>query len=185
MRTRDAAFIMVPAWYLHSGKATGTDMLVLVALQSFQGNNGLYPSMSAIAKRAGLSKRTVINAIGRLCEEGVLKKMNRRTSDGGNLTNVYSVMWDRNQTENFDEGVVHYGSPLVNQGSGGSERTDRYLVNEDAPKLDILTRSELTRGARARGNSKNPTNHNTRRSGAHADLLAGAARVAAYGADRF
>lgn len=90
----EGRFIAFPRWFLETGNCSGSQALVLLALQSFAGDGGsIYPSYETLAKRAGISRRSAVNAVADLVEAGVLVK-HSRTSERGHESNSFTVIFD-------------------------------------------------------------------------------------------
>ena len=75
-------------WTLtQSGQITAKTHLTLQALASFVGHRGLFPSHESIAARAGASVRTVIRALERAYELGIVERTRQRIRRSGRLVN--------------------------------------------------------------------------------------------------
>lgn len=75
-------------WTLsQSGQITAKTHLTLRALASFVGHRGLFPSHESIAARAGASVRTVIRALERAYELGIVERTRQRIRRSGRLVN--------------------------------------------------------------------------------------------------
>ena len=76
---------------------TGYEKLVFILLLRY-GNNA-FPSMRTLAKKCGISLRTVNRVINSLEEKGVLSRVNRKNKFGGDTSNAYilkdySEIWE-------------------------------------------------------------------------------------------
>ena len=89
----EGRFIAFPRWFLETGNCSGSQALVLLALQSFAGSGGIYPSYEALAKRAGVSRRSAVNAVASLVEAGVLVKQSR-SNERGHESNSFTIIFD-------------------------------------------------------------------------------------------
>lgn len=84
-------------WNLTQAKLlTGKEHIVLQALKSFEGDKGLFPSHTSIAIKAGCSVRTVISALNKAYELGLVERFIRRTvhKQSGRIvrgTNLYTL----------------------------------------------------------------------------------------------
>ena len=64
---------MVLAWKVRD--VSGTDKLVLLALADWANDEGLcWPSLDTLAEKSSLNRRTVMNAIGRLENAGLIRR---------------------------------------------------------------------------------------------------------------
>ena len=90
----EGRFIAFPRWFLEAGNCSGSQALVLLALQSFAGAGGIYPSYEALAKRAGISRRSAVSAVASLVEAGVLVKQSR-SNERGHESNSFTIIFDQ------------------------------------------------------------------------------------------
>lgn len=75
-------------WTLtQSRQITGKAHIVLMALASFQGHKGLFPSHESIAGRAGCSVRTVIRALETAYSLGIVERTRQRIRRAGRVVN--------------------------------------------------------------------------------------------------
>lgn len=89
----EGRFIAFPRWFLETGNCSGSQALVLLALQSFAGDCGICPSYESIAKRAGISRRSAVNAVASLVESGVIVKQSR-SNERGHESNSFTIIFD-------------------------------------------------------------------------------------------
>ncbi|MBS1089934.1 helix-turn-helix domain-containing protein [Gluconobacter wancherniae] len=68
-------------------KITGKAHIVLMALASFQGHKGLFPSHESIASRAGCSVRTVIRSLETAYSLGIVERTRQRIRRSGRVVN--------------------------------------------------------------------------------------------------
>lgn len=140
----DGRFIAFPRWFLETGNCSGSQALVLLALQSFAGDGGsIYPSYETLAKRAGISRRSAVNAVADLVEAGVLVK-HSRTSERGHESNSFTVIFDpgdENCTSANDGCTSAKSAPPSAKKDGPSAKSALPLVQNLHPNLErTLTR---------------------------------------------
>lgn len=75
-------------WNLLQGhRLTGKAPVVLMALASFEGHHGLFPSHESIAARAGCSVSTVIRALAEAYKLGIVERTRQRQRVGNRVVN--------------------------------------------------------------------------------------------------
>jgi len=86
-------FIPVPRWALEYLRGDNLALAVLVNALQYMDNDTqqLTTSYEHLAKLTGTSRRTVIRAMARLVEIGVIHKKVRRGTKGSNQTNRYTI----------------------------------------------------------------------------------------------
>ena len=85
-------FSMVPSSLLEHSGLKGREKVVLVALLSFCDRAGVcFPSLSRLAKTAGLSKATVARSLLFLEDRGVLTRKRRMSPEGDFASTLYTL----------------------------------------------------------------------------------------------
>lgn len=108
-------FLAIPRWVLQYLNNDGTTALVLMHLCCYlDADQNVWASYNTLAKNSGLSRSTVIRAIQKLCEMGVLIKTKRAT-DGRNIPNSYSMNFNNPSTFNLPSGVTSDTTPMVSR----------------------------------------------------------------------
>lgn len=127
-------FLAVPRWVLEYLSDDGTTALVLLHLLCYlDSDQNLWASYNTITKNSGLSRSTVIRAINKLCEIGVLIKT-QRTKNGRNAPNVYSVNFNNPGTFLLPGGVTRDTMGVVSPMTpGGVTRDTTSSVTRDTP----------------------------------------------------
>lgn len=99
-------FLPIPRWVLEYLHDDGTTALVLLHLTCYlDGEQNVWASYNTLSKNSGLSRSTVIRAVQKLCEIGVLIKT-KRTKDGRNAPNLYSMNFNNPGTFGVPSGVT-------------------------------------------------------------------------------
>lgn len=106
-------FLAVPRWTLEYLYDDGTTALVLLNLMAYlDSEQNVWSSYNTLSKNTGLSRSTVIRAIQKLCEIGVLVKT-RQTRNGRNAPNNYTVNFNNPKTFVLPGGITHDTMPMV------------------------------------------------------------------------
>ena len=143
----EGRFIAFPRWFLETGNCSGSQALVLLALQSFAGSGGIYPSYEALAKRAGISRRSAVNAVADLVEAGVLVK-HSRTSERGHESNSFTVIFDpgdENCTSANDTCTSAKSAPPSAKSAPPSAKSALPLVQNLHPNLERTLSRRLSK----------------------------------------
>jgi hypothetical protein len=110
--------IEVIARVLHHSRASGTTKLVLVGIANHCGDGGAYPSVATLMKYAGVSERTVQNALRDLKELGELivakNRGGSKNLDNGRRPNLYTV---RVECPAGCDGTTNHKMPTVSTGA--------------------------------------------------------------------
>jgi DNA-binding MarR family transcriptional regulator len=70
---RRARYIQVPYWLLRTQELRANEKLVFCAIRQHLRKNAIaYPSQARLSQELGISRPTVVKAVGRLCELGFL-----------------------------------------------------------------------------------------------------------------
>ena len=118
------AFLPIPRWVLTYLHDDGTTALVLLHLTCYLDNDqNVWASYNTLSKNSGLSRSTVIRAIQKLCEMGVLIKT-RRTKDGRNAPNIYSMNFNNPGTFGVPSGVTGDTMGVVSRVTPGGSTGD-------------------------------------------------------------
>jgi Helix-turn-helix domain len=144
---------------LKRSSATDTTLLVLLVLASYADKDGLcYPSLRELARKARLSRQTVVTAIEKLVHSGELVRLTRRHTDwdrikhrrragGFQPTNYYELKVvqpvDYHQDGPNDQEVVQ---PVDHQGGP----TDQRKVAQTAETTLLSLNLSLEQGGAAR-----------------------------------
>jgi biotin operon repressor len=107
--------------YLHDD---GTTALVLLNLMAYlDSEQHVWASYNTLAKNTGLSRSTVMRAVQKLCEFGVLVKT-RQSKNGRNAPNSYTVNFNNPKTFVLPGGVTHDTIGVVAPVTPGSSTRD-------------------------------------------------------------
>jgi hypothetical protein len=85
-------FTAVWNWLLDCRGLSGTEKLVWIALKSYAGYREIRPSVQTVARRAGVSIRTVQRTIIALTTKSLLRVERRSRPDGGFAANRYILL---------------------------------------------------------------------------------------------
>ncbi len=100
-----------------------TQRLVMICLADNANNEGIcFPSISTIAIKSGLSKRSVINNIQQLVEIGCLLKKYRSRRKGGRSSNKY-LLFPNENTQFLSEEDYEIFEDLLTQSEGDAPPT--------------------------------------------------------------
>jgi len=127
-------FLAIPRWVLQYLNDDGTTALVLMHLCCYlDADQNVWASYNTLAKNSGLSRSTVIRSIQKLCEMGVLIKT-KRSKDGRNSPNIYSMNFNNPNTFKLPSGVTGATTPLVSPLTPGGVTHDTIgSVTRDTP----------------------------------------------------
>lgn len=127
-------FLTIPRWVLKYLNDDGTTALVLMHLTCYlDSNQHVWCSYNTLSKNSGLSRSTVIRAIQKLCEMGVLIKT-KRSKDGRNAPNLYYMNFNNPGTFPLPDGVTSDTTPMVAPVTLGSSTRDTIgSVTRDTP----------------------------------------------------
>jgi biotin operon repressor len=107
--------------YLHDD---GTTALVLLNLMAYlDSEQHVWASYNTLAKNTGLSRSTVMRAVQKLCEFGVLVKT-RQSKNGRNAPNSYTVNFNNPKTFVLPGGVTRDTIGVVSPVTPGSSTRD-------------------------------------------------------------
>jgi hypothetical protein len=135
------------AWVFNNSTSTGIDRLVLLAIADAANDEGAeaWPSMSTIARKAGVDKRTVARSIARLEQLGELRRSRNGGRPGhGGVSNSYRVCMASPQKEG--QSAPSDGAPLGAERpevgaespfSGGGESPDPSLTIHTHPRSGL------------------------------------------------
>lgn len=80
------------SWAWENGRGTAAQRLVLLALADSANDDGeCWPGMGTIAKKTGVSVRSVHRAIGALEQAGLVEVQERRRSNGSYTSHLYRL----------------------------------------------------------------------------------------------
>ena len=101
-------------WVFNHSRATGTDRLVLLAIADSANDYGQesWPSLSTIARKAGIDRRTVSRSLARLEELGELRRARSGRLGAGGVSNSYTVVME------VGAGRHHPDAPALSTGGG-------------------------------------------------------------------
>lgn len=121
---------IVPIALLQDEKVKPNMLKVYAALASFQGGgDNCWPSVAAIADRAGMKSDAVSNATDRLAEVGWVRKTRRANE---RKTNVYEVLVDVDDT----------GSEQENPDTGETPNSEKFRKRANSEKFRKPSSSE-------------------------------------------
>lgn len=94
MQYEKGEFILVPNKHALLGVKGATQSVYLWICAHADDNGICWPSVATIAKKAGVSTRSVFNCIKQLEQKGILKKTTRKSRDGSKRkdTNLYQLI---------------------------------------------------------------------------------------------
>lgn len=138
-------FIPVPRWVLEYIKKDAVAMHVLVQALMYLNSETqeLTTSYDHLSIMTGHSRRTVIRAMNRLTEMGVIRRTQRYGKSGKNLSNRY---------------VIDFNNPnaLLNGGGVTGDTRGRSGVTGDTPRVSLVTPlSSVTGDTQSRKNNPN------------------------------
>lgn len=98
-----APFVRVPWWVLQAPDLRPTDRAVYVYLLGRAGPDATaFPSYATMATDLGLHRATVIRAVARLEQAGLLEKIARRSAHGDATSNLYRLrLWPPGSADPF------------------------------------------------------------------------------------
>ena len=87
-------FAILPVEIMQRADLSATDKLVMMGLYSFADRYGCcWPSYVTLAERVGMGKATVRRCLDRLEEVGLVSREERQRQDGGQSSNMYTLLW--------------------------------------------------------------------------------------------
>lgn len=135
------------SWVFEHSRSRGIDRLVLLALADAANDQGTaWPSLTTIARKAGIDRRTVSRTIARLVELGELRRHPASGQSGvGGRSNLYDVVMEQGQSAPAspvgDESEQGHGAPTK---QGRSAPRGRESLGAESPQVGA--ESPLSRG---------------------------------------
>lgn len=109
--TSSYCFTAFPNWIFQKAEAEEgwmdyKEMIIILVLQSFANGIGgspvVYPSIRKISKMTGMDRKTIMAAMKRLVEKGVIEK-ETRYEDGARKSNLYKLnIWNHEPPKGFE-----------------------------------------------------------------------------------
>lgn len=143
------------SWVFQSSRSRGVDRLVLLAIADSANDHGAeaWPSLSTIAAKAGVDRRTVSRSLTRLVELGELERLRSGgISARGGVSNSYRVVFDypQKQGQSAPRGGKSLGAerPEVGAESPGSRGAaphypSRTTLNHPRPDNELSTEADF------------------------------------------
>lgn len=137
-------FEMLPHWILMHPDLTLRAKMIYVFLRKYRNyaDGTCYPSRKTIADLCGLSTKTVDRELPTLVAVGAISITKRKTSEGDQDTNLYTVYWE-------PYGVIHRGRdsqspPRVRDTPRGRDSQSHELrpINNKEGIPEVLSRME-------------------------------------------
>lgn len=92
-----------------------------------------FPGVKTIAKECNMSTRTVQRAMNDLVEAGFLKKESRFHEQGGQRSNLYTLMIAKEKNDNFANDTVTFGNYII----------DITNVEKESSKDEFIPRDKM------------------------------------------
>ena len=155
--------VQVMSWAWEQ-KCTPTEKFVLLTLADHADHKGLcWPGMDGVAKKTGLTRRTVVSSINSLSKKGLISVENR-THGGMKITNVYRLNAPvsgceaisprcENDAQKSQESPK-YGCETV---SLGCENDDTLRCEIDAPRCETVSHKPSIKQTPVKQTSKTNT----------------------------
>ena len=115
-------------------EATNVDITVLLILEDCRGDNGIYPAIATVARRAHLAARTVQRSLTHLQELGLITVHRRHDPENPslNLPNAYVIRYDRFTAEEVDDPSEAPAAPFNSEPVTAPSATERALDGLEA-----------------------------------------------------
>ena len=88
-------FSIIPYQATHDERLSDSEYRTLGVIAAYSDRDGYcYPSQATLAEKRGVSRKTIIGHVAKLCELGYVEKQARRRKDGGQTSNLMRVVID-------------------------------------------------------------------------------------------
>jgi len=137
----------------YAGTLKHSEKSILMTLATFMGRGGLYPSHEAIAEASNYAVRTVIRALDRAYELGIVERLHRTVRKGNKMvrtSNMYRLIVDvaqqaRVASLNMGRAVLRAAQRAVSLSDRMAEKVSQnlFLRGKSKAQPPQMTRQEM------------------------------------------